>query len=144
MTHYPHAIAIQADGKIVAAGTSSSASSKGDDFALARYSSSGSLDSTFSGDGKVVTDFNNRADGALAMAIQRINGKIVVAGGSSRISGAESDFALARYHAFSCNGFNATRVGAMENDTLLGTLSNDVIVGLGGNDTISGLLYNLI
>ena len=44
---------IQADGKIVVAGTASDY----DDFALARYNADGSLDTTFSGDGKLTTDF---------------------------------------------------------------------------------------
>src|SRR5947199_278994 len=42
-------VAIQANGKIVAAG------SAGQKFALARYNRDGTLDSTFGGDGKVTT-----------------------------------------------------------------------------------------
>jgi uncharacterized delta-60 repeat protein len=86
------AIALQPDGKIVAAGVASDASG-GDDFGLARYNPDGSLDTSFDGDGKVVTDFNLDTDAALAVAIQA-DGKIV-AGGKSHI--ATDDFALARY-----------------------------------------------
>ena len=45
-------MAIQANGKIVAVGEDGD-----DDFALARYNPDGSLDPSFSGDGKQTTDF---------------------------------------------------------------------------------------
>jgi hypothetical protein len=64
------------------------------DFALARYNSNGSLDTTFSGDGKVTTDFAGSFDEAYAVAIQG-DGKIVAAG-LAEVSGF-GDFALARY-----------------------------------------------
>jgi len=51
-----YAVAIQADGKIVAAGRSSSSPF---DFALARYISTGGLDSGFNSTGKVTTDFGS-------------------------------------------------------------------------------------
>jgi uncharacterized delta-60 repeat protein len=88
------AIALQADGKIVAAGVSTNPNA-GDDFALARYNPDGSLDSTFDGDGKVITEFNLDTDRALAVAIQT-DGKII-AGGKSQTETSD-DFALARYN----------------------------------------------
>lgn len=48
-----NAVAVQADGKIVAGGATES------DFALARYNPDGSLDRTFGGDGTVVTDLGS-------------------------------------------------------------------------------------
>ena len=66
------AVAVQEDGKIVAVGTA------GSDFALARYNPNGSLDPSFSGDGKQTTDFGAR-EGASGVAIQG-DGKMVVAG----------------------------------------------------------------
>jgi uncharacterized delta-60 repeat protein len=81
---------IQPDGKIVAAGF---AGGKGGRFALARYNTDGTLDSTFSGDGKVTTNFTLRGDGASGVAIQA-TGKIVAAGWAA---GAGRRFALARY-----------------------------------------------
>lgn len=81
------AVARQADGKIVTAGTSA------DDFALARYNPDGSLDTTFSDDGKLTTDFGSR-DEANAVAVQN-DGKIVAAGNADE----SNDFALARYNA---------------------------------------------
>jgi uncharacterized delta-60 repeat protein len=86
-------VAIQSDGKIVVAGSSSDDSNV--DFALTRYNSNGSLDTTFDGDGKVTTDFGAQ-DSAYSVAIQS-DGKIVVAGHSW--DGSNRDFALARYNA---------------------------------------------
>src|SRR5262249_31991835 len=57
------ALAIQVDGKIVAAGVAVKNSSDAD-FALARYNADGSLDATFSSAGKVTTDFFGKLDQA--------------------------------------------------------------------------------
>jgi uncharacterized delta-60 repeat protein len=71
---YAAGVTLQNDGKIVVAGQSNSV------FALARYNSNGSLDTTFgpSGNGKVVT--SGVQGGASAVAVQA-DGKIVVTGG---------------------------------------------------------------
>ena len=65
-------LAIQKDGKIVVAGSSSL------DFALFRSNSDGSADTSFDGDGRVTTDIGT-VDEGLAVALQADN-KIVVAG----------------------------------------------------------------
>ena len=85
-------VALQGDGKIVAAGVTSSGS--GSDFALARYNPNGTLDASFSGDGKQTTDFGG-TDRAAGVALQA-DGKIVAAGVGDGTDGT-SDFALARY-----------------------------------------------
>jgi uncharacterized delta-60 repeat protein len=83
------AVAIQSDGKIVAAGG-------GGGFQLARYNTNGSLDSSFGTNGIAEALFNNAADGtAQAVGIQS-NGDIIVAGFASGPSGAI--FALARFN----------------------------------------------
>ena len=93
-------VAIQADGKIVAAGVAICdpcvlpVTPVPHDFALARYTADGSLDPSFDGDGKVKTDFGG-PDEANAVAIQR-EGEIVAAGSATHDSGALL-FALARY-----------------------------------------------
>jgi uncharacterized delta-60 repeat protein len=89
-----NAVAVQADGRVVAAGRAGPPPNAGpSDFALARYNSNGSLDPTFDGDGKVTTDFGGGGDEARAVAIQG-DGKIVAAG-----SGVFGSLALARYNA---------------------------------------------
>jgi uncharacterized delta-60 repeat protein len=93
-----NAIALQSDGKIVLAGTADrGASSTQADFALARFNSDGTLDSTFGTAGKQTSDFGNSPDFAEALAIQASDGKLLVAGHSS--AGANADFAFARYNA---------------------------------------------
>ena len=105
-------MALQGDGKIVVVGTSATGS--GGDFALARYNPNGSLDTSFSGDGKQTTDFGGVGDGATGVALQA-DGKIVAVG-SSRSGG--GDFALARYNpngsldtSFSGDGKQTTDFG---------------------------------
>ena len=46
--------------------------------------------------------------------------------------------ALARYHAFTCNGLNVTILGTNGPDLITGTLKPDIIHGLGGPDFIDG------
>src|SRR5688500_7833226 len=87
-------LAIQGDGKIVAAGRVDGSGTR--DFALARYNSDGSLATTRDGDGKVTTDFDAGLDFGYAVAIQA-DGKIVAAGYAD-VSGTR-DFAVARYNA---------------------------------------------
>src|SRR5262245_1847419 len=89
------AVALQADGSIVAVGMTTSGGGK-DNFALARYGPKGNLDLSFSSDGLVVTDFAQGDDEATDVAIQA-DGKIVVVGSASNQTD-ELDFALARYN----------------------------------------------
>jgi len=89
------AIALQPDGKIVAAGSALNSSHNGN-FALARYNPDGSLDTTFSSDGKLTTAFGSGNVGAYAVAVQA-DGKIMAAG-YIRSSSASRDSALVRYN----------------------------------------------
>lgn len=88
-----NAVVIQPDGKIVAAGLTSTIGNL--DFALARYNSNGTLDNSFDGDGIIITPVGPSSDVINAIALQA-DGKIVVAGSSS--NGSDNDFALARYN----------------------------------------------
>jgi uncharacterized delta-60 repeat protein len=87
---YIDAVALQADGKIVAAGYTFNNSYF--QFALARYNSNGALDDTFGTGGKVTTRFTSFDDLARAVTLQS-DGKIIVAGE------ADNDFAVARYNS---------------------------------------------
>jgi uncharacterized delta-60 repeat protein len=88
------AVAVQADGRVVAAGFAHTNDTIVSDFALTRYDVSGVLDAAFGIGGRVRTDFGGRFDEALAVAV-RPDGRIVVAGSSSDATGA--DMAVARY-----------------------------------------------
>lgn len=89
-----YAIALQTDGKIIAAGRTVDTSSAYK-FAVIRYDSDGSVDSTFGTNGTVTTSFINNDAGITAMTLQQ-NGKIVVTGGTDGLT--TSDFLLARYN----------------------------------------------
>jgi uncharacterized delta-60 repeat protein len=102
-------VAIQPNGKIIVAGSSSG------DFGLARLNPDGSLDQTFSGDGIATAGFNGSSgDGGQALALQT-DGRIVVAGGSA------GQFAVARLMpsgsldpSFSEDGRLTTDIGSEE------------------------------
>ena len=85
------AVALQSNGKIVAAGSAISGFPSSADFALARYNVDGSVDASFGSGGKVMTDVGG-FDVAFGVALQA-DGKIIAAGQG----GSGSDFALARY-----------------------------------------------
>jgi uncharacterized delta-60 repeat protein len=130
-------VALQGDGKIVAVGFAS----LGGDFGLARYNPNGSLDTSFSGNGRQTTDFGGSTDGASGVAIEG-DGKIVVVGCACPDDPNARDFALARYNpnglldtSFSGDGKETTDFGASEDIAgalALQTDGNIVAVGGGG------------
>ena len=95
VSDYGRSVTVQTDGKILVAGTSGDSSNH--DFSIARYNSDGSLDTTFSGDGKVVTDIGSLSDDASNSVTLQTNGKILVAGYS--YIGSNYDFTLVRYNS---------------------------------------------
>lgn len=106
--------AIQSDGKIVVAGFWSSPATS-NDFAVARYNTDGSLDTTFDSDGLVTTNLGS-GDLAESVAIQS-DGKIVVVG---QYNSGNPDFAVVRYNtngsldtSFSGDGIFITAVGTL-------------------------------
>ncbi|MFZ4525880.1 MAG: Ig-like domain-containing protein [Chlorobium sp.] len=82
-------VVVQDDGMILLAGVSLGGLNR--NFALARYKTDGSLDATFSGDGKLTTDFSGGIDEGNCVIVQS-DRKILLAGYSS------GAFALARYN----------------------------------------------
>jgi uncharacterized delta-60 repeat protein len=69
-------LVVQPDGKIVAVGSSNGV------IAMARYTTSGNLDTTFDGDGKVLTNLSGNGERKNAVALQS-DGKIITAGAGS-------------------------------------------------------------
>ncbi|MCX6928093.1 MAG: choice-of-anchor D domain-containing protein [Verrucomicrobia bacterium] len=114
-------VAVQSDGRIVVAGSSSNGSIDDYDFALVCYLSDGSLDTTFGAGGKVTTDIGSGSDDTGHSVALQSDGKVVVAGSS--YNGANYDFALARYLA---------------NGTLDTTFGNGgkLVTAVGGSDDI--------
>ncbi len=89
-------VAVQPDGKIVAAG--SSYSSNQFVFALARYKPYGSLDSSFGSHGTATAAFGQDIAYAESLALQA-DGKIVVAGDVAPQNSDLYSFTLARFNA---------------------------------------------
>jgi uncharacterized delta-60 repeat protein len=94
-------IAVDGEARIVAVGSSRFDFGSGsfrDDFAAVRFLPDGQLDTSFSGDGKVITQMAGQAQ-ARSVVIQNIGGaEKIVAGGFAK-NGVSNDFALARYNA---------------------------------------------
>ena len=78
----PEALVIQANGKIVLAGTSSDLATAAVGFGLARYNPDGTLDSSFGAGRAVLTRVGAATAEAHAVALQP-DGDLVVAGGAS-------------------------------------------------------------
>ena len=149
-TDQAHAVAIQSDGKIVAAGYIWNGSNY--DFALARYNTDGSLDASFGSGGKVTTAFGGATDQAYAIAIQS-DGKVLVVGSAS--NGSNDDFALARYNSdgsldasFDSDGRVTTDFGSAADVAYAVAIQSDgkiVVAGSasnGSNDDFALARYN--
>src|SRR5947207_12027993 len=122
---YASSVALQADGKVIAAGTVFVDFVIGEpsntDFALARYNSDGTPDTSFGNGGQVSTDFFGMEDDAFSVLIQP-DGKIVAVG-SANNPATYYDFAAVRYLS---NGTIDTSYG------VAGKVSNDF--GVAGFD----------
>lgn len=94
---YLYGVAIQPDGKIVAAGGNdyNGIPTTNNDFTVLRLNADGSRDTSFGTDGRVTTDFHGYDDVAEADVVIQPDGKIIAAGLS--YNGRDYDFALARY-----------------------------------------------
>jgi uncharacterized delta-60 repeat protein len=133
------AVAIESDGKIVAAGFSQVGANGDPDFALARYNRHGSLDSSFGSGGKVLTDFGvASSEQAQALAIDT-KGKIVAAGWS--LASGRFDFALARYNrdgsldsSFGSGGKVLTDLGAFGSNLHAIAIESDGKIVAAGDD----------
>lgn len=153
-TDFAFAVAIQPDGKIIAAGFAS-ITGNSDDIALVRYNTDGSLDTTFSSDGIVTTHITS-VDRAYSVIVQP-DGKIVI-GGITSSTGINYDFAVVRYNS---NGsldttFNGTGIvttafgGTTINDQIWGMrlqLDGKIVVAgqtrLNGTDDFALARYNI-
>ncbi|MEM8493868.1 MAG: RHS repeat-associated core domain-containing protein [Planctomycetota bacterium] len=133
-------VAIQSDGKIVVGGTSDG------DFALARYNTDGTLDTTFGTSGTTVVDIGN-TDTLGDIAILS-SGKILAVGGTD--DGTDTDIALAvfnsdgsLYTSWASGGIRVSDYGGDEFATSVAVQSDGKIVVAGTmNDDWVGARYN--
>ncbi len=133
-----YGLALQGDGKILAAGSAVLGGKT--DFALVRYNTDGSLDTTFNGTGKVIVAVGPSSEAGNDVAVQG-DGKIVVAG--YVFTGTMNDFGLARFNAdgsldatFNGTGKVTTAIGASN-----GTGQNVAVQG-DGRILVSGFCSN--
>lgn len=130
------AAAMQADGKIVVAGTSTSVGGSSSNIVLLRLSANGTLDSTFgtandgTPDGVVNLSLGDGNDVVNALKIQA-DGKMVVVG--STVNAGSSNIAVAR---FNTNGSLDTTFGQANDGTPDGVVS----LSLGSGDDVARAL----
>ena len=132
-------MAVQTDGKIVVVGYATAGSTE--KFALARYNADGTLDTSFGGSGRVMTDVGISGSNATGVALQK-DGKIVVAGYAVKNSGTDYDFACVRYNtdgkvdqSFGDGGKVMTSVGQGDGK------ANSVAVQSDGKIIVAGSAY---
>ena len=141
------AVAMQADGKIVVAGSSVIGTSV--DIAVVRYHSNGSLDNSFGTLGRVVTDIGaGSLDFAHALAIQP-NGRILIGGVSAD---GPIKFAVVRYDtngvpdsSFGNDGKVTTSIGlGLDDYGYALALQNDGKIVLAGASTVGGSQFSAV
>lgn len=142
------AIALQSDGKIILAGYTNEGDSAFN-FAIARYTSNGTLDDSFDSDGKLYTNItSNQNDIAYSVAIQP-DGKIVVVG----YTGTNADIAIVRYNengtldtGFDSDGIVTTDIDSANNygRAVVIDSNNNILVGgdFGNNTNLFVLRYS--
>jgi uncharacterized delta-60 repeat protein len=135
---YITAVAIQKDGKIIAAG-SSYGPQPSEDFAVFRLTANGSPDLTFAGGNILFTDFYSSEDVARAIVIQS-DGRIVAGGEIQRNS---RDFGLVRYNTngtldstFGTHGKVVTDIASESGDFCYELLLRPVPFSLTGEEQI--------
>ena len=134
-----NAVAVQADGKVVVAGSVGTGNDT--DFEILRYRTDGTLDPAFDDDGIVILDIGDSTDRANAVTIQP-DGKIVVAGSSFNLAVSNDDAAVARFRPNgsldpSFGDAGVKRVGNLSLDQGV----SGVAVGEGGDIVTVGFGY---
>jgi uncharacterized delta-60 repeat protein len=130
-----NSVAVQTDGKIIAAGIGYTNSGKSTTYAfeVARYNTAGSLDTTFGSGGLVSTAITGQYDWGFTL---QPDGKIVV--GTSTGSAGAGQYELARYNT---NGALDTTFGPSQNGTLFTNFGSGVNLVLQGLtvETVGGI-----
>ncbi len=133
-----HAVVVQPDGRIVVGGSSSQGGAL--NFSLIRFNQDGSLDTSFNGEGSVVSSIAAGDTEILALGLLS-DGRIVAAGYSH--NGADRDFTMACYlqdgrldRAFGHKGVVVTPVGSSNEEITAVTVSAHDMITVAG--TVEG------
>jgi len=140
-TDWANAVAIQPDGKFVVVGTTYKQNDFSDeDFAVARYNTDGTLDSSFGSGGKVHTDFPGLAAVPSSVLLQP-DAKILVVGGAYPLFTFLGNIEMVRYNSngnldrsFGDNGIVTTVLDA-------GSYANAVVQQSDGKIIVAGTLF---
>jgi uncharacterized delta-60 repeat protein len=134
-------IVLQPDGKIVVAGYCSSAGNS--QFCVALYHSDGTLDQSFSSDGRALADISADDDISTAVALQA-DGKIVVAGYCDDGPADLPNFCAARFEGGTM-GYQACSLDIDGDGKVLATTDSlihaRIALGLTGNAVIAGIAF---
>ena len=141
------AVAVEPDGRIVAVGQHEF------NFLVARFNSDGTADTSFGGDGIVISPSSTGSIGGATAVVLSGDGKVIVVGNNG--GGQFSDFLIGRYNAdgspdtsFGGDGFVSTDLGAEQFDiaTAIAMVQGDkiLVTGGGGDASVSFALarYN--
>jgi len=136
-----HAVLVQPDGKIVAAGSSSQSNAL--NFSLLRFNPNGSPDTSFNKDGSVLTSLSAGDDEALALGLLS-DGRIVAAGYAH--NGRDRDLAMICYRPdgtldkqFGDGGVVLTSIGNANEEIVALTVSHaDMITVVGSTEGTAG------
>ncbi|HEY6721176.1 MAG TPA: hypothetical protein VI363_06010 [Burkholderiales bacterium] len=154
----PPAIALQADGSIVAAGgVGNFNTTNAPDVALVHYSVDGVLDTNFGtvAGGIVITDIGSSINYANAVAVVQPGDKIVVAGHANvNLNAGTSDIAVLQYNpngtpdttfgaGQGLHGFVVTDLGGFENALSVALQASDGKIVVSGN-SINTVAVNLV
>ena len=146
------AVALQSDGKIVVGGYMINKTTKNIEFAIYRYTNTGTLDTSFNGTGKKAFSFSTNSNDYLnGIAIQPADGKIIVAGFTFVGGGSKANFALARLNSngsldtsFNGTGKQTTDFGGVQaGANSLALQSNGKIVLAGFKRTATNTTFAL-
>ena len=140
-TDWANAVAIQPDGKFVVVGTTYKQNDFSDeDFAVARYNTDGTLDSSFGSGGKVHTDFPGLAAVPSSVLLQP-DAKILVVGGAYPLFTFLGNIEMVRYNSngnldrsFGDNGIVTTVLDA-------GSYANAVVQQSDGKIIVAGTFF---
>lgn len=132
-------VVVQADGRIIAAGSVTNNASALNDFALVRYAADGTLDTSFGTNGIVMQDLGNGDNDVVTSAALQSTGRLIVAGRTDSMANGNTESALAGFLttpapiSFEVNGTT------LEIEDLAG-LDNNLRLGLEGGEFV---LFNL-
>ncbi len=133
-------VAINTDGKIAVASYTYGASASGADYGIVKYNTDGSLDTSFSGDGKhVVTLASAYNDEPVAIAFQA-GGKIIIGGTAFLSLSGRDDFAVVKLNSngtmdtsFNGTGIFTAPIGVSDDTTQAMKILADGKILLAGN-----------